>query len=83
MMGSMAGGEFREARQEINQFNLLQLSETRNLSDFRYLLVQVLYAVKPLAFSQELAEAVSSSLILKLIFLIIAMTFFNVLNGIQ
>lgn len=34
MMGSMAGEEFREPRQEVNQFNLLQLSETRNLSDF-------------------------------------------------
>lgn len=81
MMGSMAGDEFREARQEINQFNLLQLSETRKLSDFRYLLV--LYTVKPLAFSQELAEVVSSSLILKLIFLLIVMTFFNVLIDIQ
>lgn len=34
MMGSMAGDEFKEARQEVNQFNLLQLSETRNVFDF-------------------------------------------------
>lgn len=53
MMGSMAGDEFREARQEVNQFNLLQLSETRNLSDFLYLLVQV----QPLAFSQEISRS--------------------------
>lgn len=33
MMGSMARNEFREARQEVNQFNLLQLIETSNHFD--------------------------------------------------
>lgn len=33
-MGSMAGDEFWEARQEPNQFNPLQLSEVRKLFDF-------------------------------------------------
>lgn len=65
MMGSMARNEFREARQEVNQFNLLQLIETSNhlISDTfqcRYCIVKLL------AFSQESA-AVSLPLILKLV----------------